>query len=132
MLLVYLIGASVNFSVQRQIKKKLQDSISTRISYLAKEINNDIQHLKTQQYQLKTNESMKKLLLFSDLNNMSVFVPLLKDIYNYLHVIYNSSLYNDEVGVYLSRVDRSLTTGSFFKQSDDLDEKLLDDKSFVV
>ena len=122
MLLVYALGFYVSLDLQNQVRAELTNSVNMRMGYLAKEIDKDVTHLKTQQHQLKLDVNMQKLLLVPNRNDMGMVTDLVNYVYRRIFAMQNSSIYANEAVVCLPQLDRTVSSASFYvsQSQDDL------------
>lgn len=117
---ILVIGIFMFSWEKQEIKAEIEDSAISNISFLKTNLETEVQNIKLLQFNLMNDSSLKKLITeYGFLPNYD-FYTLINDVQQRLLVMKNSSLYIDDVALYVPGISHTISAANGYL---DLDQK---------
>jgi two-component system sensor histidine kinase YesM len=98
----FAISICINILEGQYIRNKSMDSLESKVSFYSQSLNNEIEHVKMQQWQMINTQSILKLSMSTQTMKYYEQVNLMNDVLERLNTLKNSSAYVDDVMLYIS------------------------------
>ena len=98
----FAISICINILGGRYIRNKSMDSLESKVSFYSQSLNNEIEHVKIQQWQMINTQSILKLSMSTQAMKYYEQVNLMNDVLERLSILENSSTYVEDVMLYIN------------------------------
>lgn len=124
-----MIAGIVMFSWEKQtIKKEIENSASANVSFLKNNLEKEVQNIKLLQYNLANDASVKKLISQYDVVPNYDYYTLVTDVKQRLQVMKNSSIYIDDVLLYVPGMQHTISADKGYLDFNEPEYNLLLEK----
>ncbi|MCL2572383.1 MAG: histidine kinase [Defluviitaleaceae bacterium] len=125
MLTVYAFGLWININTQNMLRRQIIHNTHLQLSYLANNLDRELEHLFHQQVALNSDFGLRLLLLYPNLYEMGDIFTQLRRLNTRFSAIGLSSSHVLDIGLYLPNLDRITTWRTLFTSVTEADRMML-------
>jgi len=125
MLIVYAFGLWLNVNTQNLVRQQTIEYTHRQLTYLAENLDREMEHIFRQQVALSNDFALRLLLLYPDTSEMASIFNHLRRINTHFSAIYMSTPHVSGVGVFLPEMNRITRWGLLFSAPTEEDTALM-------